>query len=68
MTARLDHFMPPALLDTQLATLEPLGAHEVGLTLPITAAPGSLAAEAAAWLRTAGGATSTEQLSAAVGR
>ncbi|MEQ3551428.1 gluconokinase [Pseudonocardia nematodicida] len=32
MTGR-DHFMPPALLDSQLATLEPLGDDEAGLTL-----------------------------------
>lgn len=29
--SRRDHFMPPALLDSQLATLEPLGADEAGI-------------------------------------
>ena len=38
--ARTDHFMPAALLDSQLATLEPLGDDEPGLVadvaLPVT--------------------------------
>jgi carbohydrate kinase (thermoresistant glucokinase family) len=33
--ARVGHFMPAALLDSQLATLEPLGAHEPGETVSI---------------------------------
>ncbi len=41
MDAR-DHFMPPTLLESQLATLEPLGDDEAGLTLDAAAAPGAL--------------------------
>jgi carbohydrate kinase (thermoresistant glucokinase family) len=51
MTARLDHFMPPSLLDTQLATLEPLQADEAGVVLDIAAPADSMAADAAAWVR-----------------
>jgi carbohydrate kinase (thermoresistant glucokinase family) len=35
MAARHDHFMPVSLLDSQLATLEPLGADEPGFTVSI---------------------------------
>ena len=35
MQARADHFMPPALLQSQFATLEPLGANETGIEVPI---------------------------------
>ena len=45
--ARPGHFMPPALLASQLATLEPLGADEPGFTLDIASGPGALALEAA---------------------
>lgn len=33
LAARTDHFLPPSLLDSQLATLEPLGADERGAVL-----------------------------------
>jgi carbohydrate kinase (thermoresistant glucokinase family) len=33
MQQRLDHFMPPSLLESQLATLEPLAADEPGLAV-----------------------------------
>jgi gluconokinase/beta-N-acetylhexosaminidase len=33
--ARSDHFMPASLLDSQLATLEPLGADEPGCVLNV---------------------------------
>ncbi|GAA1685527.1 gluconokinase [Microcella alkalica] len=36
MAGRSDHFMPSSLLDSQLATLEPLGDDEVGLTIDVT--------------------------------
>lgn len=36
MTHRRGHFMPTTLLDSQLATLEPLEADEPGFTLDIT--------------------------------
>lgn len=37
MEGRTDHFMPAALLDSQLATLEPLAADERGATIDIDA-------------------------------
>jgi carbohydrate kinase (thermoresistant glucokinase family) len=40
--SRPDHFMPASLLDSQLATLEPLGADEDGLTLDLTLPPATL--------------------------
>lgn len=51
MGARLDHFMPPALLDSQLATLEPLTDDEDGLTLDVADPPAELADAVAAWWR-----------------
>jgi carbohydrate kinase (thermoresistant glucokinase family) len=35
ISSRQNHFMPPALLDSQLAILEPLGAGELGITLNV---------------------------------
>jgi len=35
IAARADHFMPPALLHSQLATLEPLGADETGVVVDV---------------------------------
>jgi gluconokinase len=32
---RKNHFMPASLLDSQLATLEPLGDDEVGMTVNV---------------------------------
>ncbi|HLU95663.1 MAG TPA: gluconokinase [Thermobifida alba] len=49
---RRDHFMPPGLLDSQFAALEPLGPDEAGVVLDVAAAPEELVAEAA---RTAAG-------------
>jgi len=51
MRARDGHFMPVSLLDTQLATLEPLGADEPGIALNCTFLPEDLATEAAAAFR-----------------
>jgi len=34
LSARTDHFMPPSLLDSQLQTLEPLAADELGIRVP----------------------------------
>jgi gluconokinase len=51
--ARTDHFMPPALLDSQLATLEPLADDEVGLVADIALAPDDLVADVLARLRAA---------------
>jgi gluconokinase len=45
ITARQDHFMPPALLDTQIATLEPPGPDENVLTVDLGRPPAEEAAE-----------------------
>ncbi len=42
LAARRDHYMPPVLLDSQLAVLEPLGPDEDGLVLDIRDAPAQL--------------------------
>ena len=42
LSARKDHYMPPLLLDSQLAVLEPLGADEQGVVLDIRQAPAQL--------------------------
>lgn len=44
-TARVDHFMPPSLLDSQLDTLEPLGADETGFVVTVDRTPDVLVAE-----------------------
>lgn len=50
MTGRADHFMPPALLASQLATLEPLAADERGAAVDIALPPHEIVATAvAAW-------------------
>ena len=43
MSLRTDHFMPPSLLPSQLATLEPLGAGEDGLLVPVDGPPAQVA-------------------------
>jgi gluconokinase len=48
--AREGHFMPPSLMASQFATLEPPEPDEETITLDIAAPPGSVAAEAAARL------------------
>lgn len=40
LASRLDHFMPPGLLDSQLATLEPPTADENVVVVNLAAAPG----------------------------
>lgn len=52
LAARLDHFMPATLLDSQLATLEPLAPDERGSVLDIAPPPTTLATQAAATLLT----------------
>jgi len=42
LAARRDHYMPPLLLDSQLAALEPLGQDEQGIHLDIQRAPAQL--------------------------
>jgi carbohydrate kinase (thermoresistant glucokinase family) len=39
MGARTDHFMPPALLSSQLATLQPLEVDEPGVRVDVTGSP-----------------------------
>ena len=46
MKTRSGHFMPPALMDSQFATLEPLEPDERGLTLNIENAPEALIEDA----------------------
>ncbi|NUU16391.1 gluconokinase [Cellulomonas humilata] len=46
MSAREGHFMPASLLDTQLATLEPLGPDEQGIALDCTLDPADLVLKA----------------------
>ncbi len=48
---RRGHFMPPALLASQLATLEPLGPDEPGITVDVTPPPGEIAETVLARLR-----------------
>ncbi|MSS45847.1 gluconokinase [Cutibacterium sp. WCA-380-WT-3A] len=48
--ARTGHFMPASLIDSQYATLEPLTADEVGITLNFDASREELVTMAAAWL------------------
>ncbi len=45
LSARTDHYMPPVLLDSQLATLEPLAQDEQGIALDIRQAPALLVRE-----------------------
>jgi gluconokinase len=54
LTTRPGHFMPVTLLDSQLATLEPLGPDEQGARFDIAQPPAACAAAAAAWLRSLG--------------
>lgn len=46
MAGRAGHFMPTSLLPSQFATLEPLGADEDGVAVPISASPNSVTDEA----------------------
>ncbi|SOD62389.1 gluconate kinase, SKI family [Streptomyces zhaozhouensis] len=47
MARRTDHFMPPSLLRSQLATLEPLGPDEHGVVLDVSPGADRLVEEAA---------------------
>jgi gluconokinase len=53
MAGRQRHFMPPALLDSQIATLERPGAGENAVTLAIDAPVARLLDAAVHWVRTA---------------
>ncbi|ADG76080.1 carbohydrate kinase, thermoresistant glucokinase family [Cellulomonas flavigena DSM 20109] len=45
VATRTGHWMPPALLDSQLATLEPLAPDEDGVTVPVGGPPDAVAAD-----------------------
>lgn len=49
--ARTQHFMPPSLLASQLAVLEPLAADEAGITVDIAGAPAEIVDRALLGLR-----------------
>ena len=51
VTHRPGHFMPPALLDSQLATLEPPGPDEPHVTVDIEQSPDAVVADLVAALR-----------------
>ncbi len=50
MNSRPGHFMPSSLLDSQMATLEPLGADEFGFVMNIASSVDEIVTEAAAGL------------------
>jgi gluconokinase len=50
MAGRSGHYMPPSLLASQLATLEPPQDDEDALTLDIASSPHTLVQDALAWL------------------
>lgn len=45
LTARMDHFMPPTLLDSQISTLEPPGPEENAIVIDVGRTPAEEAAE-----------------------
>ena len=45
LTARMDHYMPPSLLDSQIATLEPPGPDENTIVVDVGRTPAEEAAE-----------------------
>jgi gluconokinase len=45
LASRLDHYMPPSLLDSQIATLEPPGPDEKVLVVDVGRPPAQIAAE-----------------------
>jgi gluconokinase len=49
--ARVGHFMPPSLLQSQLALLEPLAPDEPGIRVGISGTPDEIAADAVRLLR-----------------
>ena len=53
IAARRGHFMPPSLLDDQLATLEPPAPEEHAISLDVAATPGRLADQIIAQLHPA---------------
>jgi beta-N-acetylhexosaminidase len=59
LRGRTGHFMPATLLESQLSTLEPLGADESGVVVDIAASVDDVVAEALARLSAAGALTRT---------
>jgi carbohydrate kinase (thermoresistant glucokinase family) len=55
LAERRAHFMPPALLDSQLAALEPPGADERAVRVEVGADPDAIVEAALAGLRSAAG-------------
>ncbi|EPH43299.1 gluconokinase [Streptomyces aurantiacus] len=55
MTRRKGHFMPTALLDSQFATLQPLGPDEAGVAVDVAGTPEEIADRAAEALATLDG-------------
>lgn len=53
MQARPGHFMPASLLDSQLATLEPLEADEAGRVFDVAGSPAAIADASHGWLQNA---------------
>lgn len=51
MAARADHFMPPSLLDSQFATLEPPGKDEAAINVDIDQPPDAIVAQVLGALR-----------------
>ncbi|MEI3868262.1 gluconokinase [Microbacterium sp. CCNWLW134] len=51
LSHRAGHFMPPALLESQLQTLEPLQADELGAAVSVEGDPGEVTRDAIAALR-----------------
>ena len=51
LAARAHEFMPPSMLGSQLATLEPPDADEIALTIDVDASPEGIVERAAEWLR-----------------
>lgn len=54
MEGRIDHYMPPSLLESQLATLEMVGPDEAALTLDACALPQTLGDQVVTWLASRG--------------
>lgn len=51
LSSRENHFMPPSLLDSQLATVEPLGDDEAGVVVDVADTPEGIARTAAVAIR-----------------
>ncbi|GAA2980802.1 gluconokinase [Streptomyces fulvorobeus] len=51
MAERKGHFMPPALLDSQFATLQPLQEDEAGVAVDVSGTPEEISARAVAAVR-----------------